>query len=374
MQQNTAPNLPSQPQANAPLVDRAAAELRRGGVVVITSGETRIAVLAAELADPDTFARLERAGSDTRLVITGRRAAVLGHAPAGDPAQTCVVQADGGFTLPLISRLMDPLSTEDAAADIRLTVRPADHVPEQRAAIALVKAARLLPAALIHYLSGAEDEADAPIVSVADIDGYADTHALTLKRISGADVPLENAEHTRVEAFRPADGGVEHLALIVGEIDTSAPVLVRLHSECFTGDLLGSLRCDCGEQLKGAIKACADAGGGVVLYLAQEGRGIGLVNKLRAYQLQDAGADTVEANELLGFDDDERLYLPAAEMLRQLGIAKVRLLTNNPTKTSALTRHGIEVTERVPLIIDANRHNRRYLATKAARSGHMLDG
>jgi GTP cyclohydrolase II len=147
---------------------------------------------------------------------------------------------------------------------------------------------------------------------------------------------------------------------------------VRLHSECFTGDLLGSLRCDCGDQLRGAIAEIARAGSGVLLYLAQEGRGIGLVNKLRAYQLQDDGFDTVDANEQLGFDADERVYLPAAEMLRQLGFERVRLLTNNPEKVAAMTRCGIGVVERVPHVFPANGHNERYLRTKATRSGHWL--
>jgi GTP cyclohydrolase II len=149
-------------------------------------------------------------------------------------------------------------------------------------------------------------------------------------------------------------------------------VLTRLHSECFTGDLLGSLRCDCGDQLRGAIGEIARGGGGVLLYLAQEGRGIGLVNKLRAYQLQDSGFDTVDANEQLGFDADERVYLPAAEMLRQLRFLRVRLLTNNPEKVAALNRCGIAVAERVPHVFPANGHNERYLRTKATRSGHLL--
>ena len=169
-----------------------------------------------------------------------------------------------------------------------------------------------------------------------------------------------------------AIGGIEHLAILIGDPEPKGPVLVRLHSECFTGDLLGSLRCDCGDQLRGAIAEIARAGSGVLLYLAQEGRGIGLVNKLRAYQLQDAGLDTVDANEQLGFDADERVYLPAAEMLRQLGFERVRLLTNNPEKVAALMRCGIAVIERVPHIFPANGHNERYLRTKATRGGHWL--
>jgi len=184
-------------------------------------------------------------------------------------------------------------------------------------------------------------------------------------------VPLADAENARLIAFRPGDGGVEHLAILIGAPDPASPLLVRLHSECFTGDLLASLRCDCGDQLRGAIVEIARAGGGVMLYLAQEGRGIGLVNKLRAYELQDAGFDTVDANEQLGFDADERVYQPAAEILRQLGFDKVRLLTNNPDKVAALAKHGIEVT-RVPHAFAPNRHNRLYLDTKAKRSGHQF--
>jgi GTP cyclohydrolase II len=193
-----------------------------------------------------------------------------------------------------------------------------------------------------------------------------------LSRVAEARVPLADAENARLIAFRPGDGGSEHLAILIGTPDPGAPVLVRLHSACFTGDVLASLRCDCGDQLRGAIAAISAAGGGVLLYLAQEGRGIGLVNKLRAYQLQDAGFDTVDANEQLGFDADERVYLPAAEMLRQLGFGTVRLLTNNPEKVAALERYGIRIVERVPHVFPSNDHNERYLRTKATRSGHLL--
>jgi GTP cyclohydrolase II len=209
-------------------------------------------------------------------------------------------------------------------------------------------------------------------LAAADVFAYQITAARSLLRVSEARVPLADAEDTRIISFRPSDGGIEHLAILIGDPDPARPVLVRLHSECFTGDLLGSLRCDCGDQLRGAIAEIARAGSGVLLYLAQEGRGIGLANKLRAYGLQDMGADTVEANEQLGFDADERVYLPAAEMLRQLGFAEVRLLTNNPEKVAALDRCGIGVVERVPHVFPANGHNERYLRTKATRSGHLL--
>jgi GTP cyclohydrolase II len=160
---------------------------------------------------------------------------------------------------------------------------------------------------------------------------------------------------------------------VVGEPAAHQPTLCRLHSECFTGDLLGSLRCDCGPQLQAALRQIGAAGHGVLLYLAHEGRGIGLINKLRAYQLQDAGLDTVDANHHLGFEADERSFQAAAIMLHHLGIRSVRLLTNNPAKVEALRREGIEVSERVPHAVPANRHNHAYLATKARRGGHLLD-
>jgi GTP cyclohydrolase II len=247
----------------------------------------------------------------------------------------------------------------------------------ETAAVELAKLARLLPAAVVAPLSLPELEGIAAryhslVLEAEDIFAYQAVAARSLTRVSEARVPLAGAEDTRIIAFRPSDGGIEHLAIVIGNPAGQRAVLARLHSECFTGDLLGSLRCDCGDQLRRAIVEIAKAGGGVLLYLAQEGRGIGLANKLRAYQLQDTGYDTIDANEQLGFDADERVYLPAAEMLRQLGFTRVRILTNNPEKVSALERCGITVAERVPHVIPANGHNERYLMTKASRSGHLL--
>jgi len=166
--------------------------------------------------------------------------------------------------------------------------------------------------------------------------------------------------------------GLEHAALTMGDIADGQPVLARVHSECLTGDTLFSLRCDCGAQLEGALKAIAAEGRGVLLYLRQEGRGIGFVNKIRAYALQEAGADTVDANRLLGLPDDSRDYTVARDMLTALGVARVRLMTNNPAKVAALTELGIEVTERLPLNPGRNAHNEHYLDTKSRRMGHWL--
>jgi GTP cyclohydrolase II len=213
-------------------------------------------------------------------------------------------------------------------------------------------------------------------IDAAAIAEFEERSAQTLALVSRARMPLEGAEDAELVAFRPADGGPEHVAIVIGDrggpaLATPGPVLTRLHSECFTGDLLGSLRCDCGDQLRGAVAAIAKAGGGVLLYLAQEGRGIGLMNKLRAYRLQDEGFDTLEANERLGFAADERLYDIAARILTLLGYESVRLMTNNPAKIAALEKAGIRVAERVPHSFPDNVHNREYLRTKA-KGGHLL--
>jgi GTP cyclohydrolase II len=176
-----------------------------------------------------------------------------------------------------------------------------------------------------------------------------------------------------VVVFRSHGSAIEHLAIVVGRPETAEAPLVRIHSECFTGDLLGSMRCDCGEQLRGAIGRMAEDGCGVLLYLAQEGRGIGLVNKLRAYGLQDRGLDTMDANRALGWGADERNFLIGATMLRLMGVNRIRLLTNNPDKLAAMAACGITVMGREPHQFAPNGVNDEYLATKAARFGHMLD-
>ena len=175
-----------------------------------------------------------------------------------------------------------------------------------------------------------------------------------------------------IHAFEESDSGQEHIALSMGNVANDEPVLIRVHSECLTGDSFGSLRCDCGPQLEAAMQKVAQAQRGVILYLRQEGRGIGLVNKVRAYALQDQGADTVEANEQLGFAPDLREYDMCEVMLKHLGISHVRLMTNNPLKVAALQQHGIQVVERVPLMTGRNPHNDQYLDTKEEKMGHLF--
>ena len=210
----------------------------------------------------------------------------------------------------------------------------------------------LLPAVLVARLDVAPDDLPGwaaargvPLIAAEKILAYEQHASATLRPVSRARVPLAVAD-AQLVAFRSSTGSADHLAIIIGQPQRDQPVLTRLHSECFTGDLLGSLRCDCGDQLRGALAVMAAAGSGVLLYLAQEGRGIGLANKLRAYALRDQGLDTIDANSALGFDPDERFYWPAAEMLRQLGFTKIRLMTNNPDKLAALSHYGIAIVER----------------------------
>ena len=193
-----------------------------------------------------------------------------------------------------------------------------------------------------------------------------------LQGIISARVPLSVSEAGRLHVFRLEDGAEEHYAVEIGQPARNAPVLTRLHSACFTGDLLGSLKCDCGPQLRAALAHVGTEGHGVLLYLNQEGRGIGLANKMRAYSLQDQGFDTVEANHRLGFEDDERDFRIGADILKRLGFSQARLLTNNPAKVDMLSAHGIAVTERVPLKVGLNPLNAKYLDTKAKKSGHIL--
>jgi GTP cyclohydrolase II len=190
--------------------------------------------------------------------------------------------------------------------------------------------------------------------------------------VAASKLPTPWGEFT-LHGFEEVETGKEHVALTLGNVSSGQPILARVHSECLTGDSLFSLRCDCGSQLQSALQKIAEEGVGVVLYLRQEGRGIGLLNKIRAYQLQDAGADTVEANEQLGFDADLRDYTVCKEMLAHLQIRRLKLMTNNPVKVKALTKLGLEITERIPLRTGVNAHNVKYLATKAEKFGHIMD-
>ena len=374
------PQDPAKP-ATSRRVEAALSALRRGDPVMIAGAEdeTPEIAIAAELAREDSLALLRQWGDGLpSLLITANRAAILHIPPSGEDILQLPMGDD--VTAGTIRALVDP--THDLDGTVRGPFKRAKEPlnAPSRVAVDLVKAGLLLPAVLMARVAVAGDRAEAwadareiAFVTIAEIARFRDQGAMPLlEHVVATKVPLEDAEASRIVAFRPRDGGQEQLAIVIGEPSSDAPVLVRLHSECLTGDLLGSLKCDCGAQLKGAIRTIAKAGAGVLLYLAQEGRGIGLVNKLRAYRLQEQGFDTIEANERLGFRADEREFVVAAEMLKALGFTTIRLLTNNPDKVSVLEASGITVAERVPHAFPPNNHNEFYLSTKKKRSGHYL--
>ena len=344
---------------------RAIDALRRGWPIAI-DGMTLLAVETADTARLAAFDPDARAG----VLISAGRAATLHLAnqlAAADPAAPVLVDRAPWIDFAAATALADP--QHDLATPMKGPFRSV-AIPDPRAAAAALRLARiagLLPA----FFVGDADARDAAevVLAPADIDAHEDASRLTLA--TRAHLPIEGAEHAEIVAFRSPDSADEHVALLIGTPNRDAP-LVRLHSECLTGDVLGSLKCDCGPQLHAAIRAIAASGWGILLYLRQEGRGIGLVNKLRAYALQDQGFDTVDANTRLGFAVDARDFSVAATMLGLLGQDRIRLMTNNPAKVAALEAAGIVVVERVPHRLPANPHNERYLATKRDRTGHQL--
>jgi GTP cyclohydrolase II len=349
---------------------RARADLRMGVPVVILSPGGGALVLAAETTSADRLAEVRGLGGAPVLAITSWRAETLrARAYDGDLARV-VVPLDVG--LPWVRGVADP------ADDLRQPMKgPLRTLREgdaglHRAAIALAKAARLLPAALVLEVPDPQGFAERYDLTTLPAAAALDPALSPLSEVISARLPLEVSEAGRLHIFRPEDGAEEHYAVEIGTPDRALPVLTRLHSACFTGDLLGSLKCDCGPQLRGALAQMGAEGAGVLLYLNQEGRGIGLANKMRAYSLQDQGFDTVEANHRLGFEDDERDFRIGSAILIGMGFSQIRLMTNNPAKVTRMQGCGLTVTERVPLKVGQNRHNHHYLATKAAKSGHLL--
>ncbi len=345
------------PRGAARVIDAA----RRGWPVRISGAGGALDLLAVEGARSAELAAFAPQG----LLLSGERAATL----------KITAQIAAAAPGPVLLRWTDAdpargLAVADPALDLAnpmkgpFVAEPLAPVEAGRAAIALARHAGLLPAWYVGSPADVAASADA-----AGVEAYADPARLAVA--ARARLPVEASVEAEIVAFRSPDDPREHVALIIGQPDGSDPV-VRLHSECLTGDVLGSLKCDCGPQLHAALHTMADASWGVLLYLRQEGRGIGLINKLRAYELQDQGFDTVDANVRLGFPVEARDFRIAAHMLRLLGIGRVRLMTNNPEKVERLAATGIDVVERLPLALPANPFNERYLATKRDRTGHQL--
>lgn len=343
-------------------VHRAIAALRAGRPVRI-GGEDGITVAAVETATPELH-QLADGDSSARLLISGQRAAALSLAnrrDATDPAAPVLVEREDWLDAAAALALADPGRDLERGLIGPLKPLPLENVETARTGLRLATAAGLLPALwVVPPIAGAAR------VGPADLDAS----RAEVELVARAKLPLDRLPATQIVVFRSAADGREHVALVVGAFGGEPP-LVRLHSECLTGDVFGSLKCDCGPQLHEALRVIGEAGGGILLYLRQEGRGIGIANKIRAYALQDRGLDTVDANRRLGFEDDERGYEEAAAMLRALGVDRVRLLTNNPAKVAGLRAAGMAVFERVAHHMPVNPHNADYLATKRSRSGHL---
>lgn len=354
------------------LLARARADLRMGVPVVLCNDAHAVLVVAVETLNADRLTDLRQQDNAPVVAITVRRADTLkARAYDGDLARVILpkdadlawVQAIADPVDDLIAPMKGPLNTQrDGDAGLA------------RMGLKLAKSARLLPAVIV--------------AQIKDGRSFAAKHGLTridqtlaaphlserspLHPVVSARLPMDVSEAGRLHVYRPQDGGEEHYAIEIGRPARDKPVLARLHSACFTGDLMGSLKCDCGPQLRAALAQMGATGAGVLLYLNQEGRGIGLANKMRAYSLQDQGFDTVEANHRLGFEDDERDFRLGSDILKSMGFSAVRLLTNNPAKIAMMEKAGINVAERVPLKVGETAHNRAYLATKATKSGHLL--
>ena len=360
--------------------ERAIDEVRCGRPLVVAGGLRPLVYAAIETSPPEQLERMQAwAGAAPSLVISAERAAALGVSRA-------VATGAAALSLPAAATLADAarwatgprrrIQAEIAAGTAIAAAEPADRLVVQ-----LLKCAWLLPAAL---RAGADDAHGSAVEALVRRRAL---HAVTegglarllermnqhVAKVSEARIPLADAPDARFICFRTEIAAREHLAVVIGEPDRAAGVPVRLHSACLTGDVFGSLRCDCGDQLRRSVSSLRELGGGVLLYLAQEGRGIGLANKLRAYALQDGGQDTIDADQQLGFAPDERHYGIAAAMLLALGYPRIRLLTNNPDKIEALALAGITIVSRLPLAVAITPQNRRYMDAKRTRARHLLD-
>ena len=346
-------------------VGRGLAEFRAGRPVLITGGGETLLCLPVEGLDKERLAAFKAlcAPVSPRLVLTGRRVRSLGFDLSEPVALELASEVDASMILTLVA---------DAKSDHVFVPEPAG--PAAVAAIDLVKLAQILPAVLVADTTAAIAAAFSPRIITVEATAVIRFRAEATQSLAIAGeafVPLRTGMRTRFVVFRDALGD-DPVAVIVGTPDLSKPVPVRIHSACLTGDVFGSRRCDCGDQLQLALARLQEAGGGIILYLSQEGRGVGLANKMRTYKLQDGGLDTVDANTTLGFNDDERDYGVAVRMLQMLGCTRVVLLTNNPAKLDGLAKAGIEIAGRMPIETPINSDNRRYMTAKAARAGHQL--
>ena len=347
---------------NGVSVERAISELRSGRPVAIRSGRSVVVAAGIEFLEMSVAEQLWRYAKRTpRLALSAPRLRRLGFER----------RTDGAFALPTID--MARIATLSFETGARYDAPVAPLGKHDSAALDLARLAFILPAMVtVHVAASYAASLDLIEVEPSAIARYRDDRVASLHIVSRARVPLEEGVDSEFVVFRGGEGLRDQVAVIVGRPDFSAPVSVRLHSACLTGDLFGSMKCDCGDQLRHTVKFMAENGGGVLLYLDQEGRGNGLANKIRAYRLQAEGYDTYDADEMIGFDHDQRGFDFAADMLVKLGISQVRVLTNNPEKMAALEWAGLQVVSDQRIIGRLNDHNIRYLASKRDRAGHFI--
>jgi GTP cyclohydrolase II len=344
-------------------VERAIAEFRSARPVLIEGPDASVLVLGVEGEGALPSRCLEAAAAgQARLVLPAARLRRLGL-DRHQPGTLALPVLDAGRIETLALKL-------DARVDA--PVGPVSALDEE--ALELARLALVLPAVVVVPVrEGVEIDPGVLRVRAEAVRGYRAAKARDIALVSRAPVPLEGAPETEFVVFRGGEGLRDQVAIVVGKPDLAKPVSVRLHSACLTGDLFGSLKCDCGDQLRDTVQAMAGAEGGILLYLDQEGRGNGIANKIRAYKLQAQGYDTYDADEVLGFDLDQRRFDFAAAMLRQLGVARVRLMTNNPVKIAALEKAGLEVVSDQRVLGRPTAENVRYLASKRDRAGHYID-
>ena len=350
---------------------RARSDFRLALPIVIRSGDSGAVAISAETVREDRLAALIKMDGPTVLALTERRSSTLkARAYDGDIARIAVPpDANANW----VRAVADP------ASDLRVPLKgpfaterggdPSLH----REAVELARRARLLPAAVLNEIPDPDGFGTRNNLTIIDLAAKGRNESKSDPiMVASANLPIRVHSETRIFVFRFDSGSEEHCAIEIGKPDRKAPVLVRLHSACFTGDVLDSLKCDCGTQLALALDHMSNVGGGILLYLNQEGRGIGLGNKVRAYSLQDQGFDTLEANHRLGFEGDERDFGIAADILKHLGFASAQLMTNNPNKVCMMEAAGIEISERIPLKSKPTEFNEAYLAVKSEKFGHLL--
>ncbi len=358
--------------ADQEILMRARADLRLGIPVLLAGTENNAIIAPVEVLTQTRLDQLKSINKNSFILITARRAQTL----------KCPIY-DGNFVrleLAQIPKIALLKAIADPSLDLKTPLKGPFNIIRDKPleieneALLLLKSAQILPAAVVSPVSDGERYAQSQNITYLQTSQLIQSaqRSQSISDAITAELPTAVTENSQFHIFRLNISGEEHYAVEFGKINRNEPTLVRIHSACFTGDVLGSLKCDCGPQLHAATKMVNDEGSGLLIYLNQEGRGIGLANKIRAYSLQDQGFDTVEANHRLGFEDDERDFQLGAAILNELRVINIKLITNNPSKISTMNKYGINVVDRVPLNVGQNKTNRGYLETKARKSGHLM--